>query len=260
MKCQHCGKLIHADCEEITKLAEHMDKFSEQFGRDVRNKYSSALFADYFYLQPELPTFEVTNPDHGIGDTIYCNDSGQLTGNLTRKTLWESLSYLFHNTENVKTFDPIQEVTYAEIKALDNETISQEYLVNINDVPKFIAYVKDQNSKNKSVYLFRFDVEYFSTFPLFCEDYGRCGYVAQEPIYLDFDIISLTYEKAGVQTVIPVVSDPIDIIAGIEPPGIDLLPDNADLVNLYMLVIIIGAIALGGPLVIGALKFIFNIR
>ena len=24
LKCQTCGKLIHADCEEITKLAEHM--------------------------------------------------------------------------------------------------------------------------------------------------------------------------------------------------------------------------------------------
>ena len=68
-------------------------------------------------------------------------------------------------------------------------------------------------------------MESFYTDELYAENLGICGYVWQEPIYLDFDIISLTYEKAGVNTVIPVVSNPIDIIAGIEPPSNSLIPE-----------------------------------
>ena len=46
------------------------------------------------------------------------------------------------------------------------------------------------------------------------------GYVAQMTEFLDFDIISLTFrDERGTETVIAVVSDPIDIINGIDPPA-----------------------------------------
>ena len=42
--------------------------------------------------------------------------------------------------------------------------------------------------------------------------------MAMQNVFLDFDIISLTYERDGEYTVIPAVSDPIDIFADVTPP------------------------------------------
>ena len=45
------------------------------------------------------------------------------------------------------------------------------------------------------------------------------GYVAQETVFLDFDIISFTFEDInGVQTIIPAVSNPTNAISPITPP------------------------------------------
>ena len=46
------------------------------------------------------------------------------------------------------------------------------------------------------------------------------GYVAQMTTFHDFDVISLTFRsEKGVDTVIAVCSDPIDIINGVTPPS-----------------------------------------
>lgn len=50
----------------------------------------------------------------------------------------------------------------------------------------------------------------------------RDGYVAEQTVYLDFDLIETTFYKEGVYTVIPVVSSPIDILGPVTPS----LPDD----------------------------------
>lgn len=172
---------------------------------------------------------------------------------------------LCFNTQDTADIDlkPIQEVTWSEIKNLTDEQISQTYFVAESDVSEFKYYVKNQNSLNKTVYLFRYDMESFYTEQLYAENLGICGYVWQEPIYLDFDIISLTYDKAGIKTVIPVVSNPIDIIAGIEPPSNSLIPEFENWWKTTMtdfLTSLFGAIAivLFVFLVIKFLEFVFK--
>ena len=44
------------------------------------------------------------------------------------------------------------------------------------------------------------------------------AYVAEETVFFDFDIIQLTFNKEGVYRVIPVVSNPVDIVGAITPP------------------------------------------
>ena len=53
------------------------------------------------------------------------------------------------------------------------------------------------------------------------------AYVARQSVFFDFDVIDLTFNKDGVYTVIPVVSDPIDIVNDITSPTDmgDKLPD-----------------------------------
>ena len=80
--------------------------------------------------------------------------------------------------------------------------------------------------KGENPVLFRFAVtDYYSSTATFeVLDYDDIkkvnGYVAQMTEFLDFDIISLTFrDERGTETVIAVVSDPIDIINGIDPPA-----------------------------------------
>ena len=44
------------------------------------------------------------------------------------------------------------------------------------------------------------------------------AYMAQETVFLDFDIIQLTFNRDGVYHVIPVVSSPVDVVGAITPP------------------------------------------
>lgn len=212
------------------QMLDYMWDFSTYFGRDVRATYSSLLFADHYYSWE----MDYAKREFGvnIGRTIKASEEFNLIGSLSDHTYWQklALSFGFAKEDTVSKFAPIQEVTYTEIKYLSDEEIAQNYFVHKNDVSEFKAYVQNQNAINKTVYLFRFDIDTFYTSELRSQNLGKCGYVCQEPIYLDFDVISLTYDKAGVKTVIPVVSNPIDIVAGIEPPGdgldFELLFDN----------------------------------
>ena len=47
-------------------------------------------------------------------------------------------------------------------------------------------------------------------------------YVAQQTVFFDFDIIELTFNKNGVYHVIPVVSDPVDVVNEINAPEAEL--------------------------------------
>lgn len=244
-------------------LLAYMNTFSATFGRNVRGKYSSLLFADRYYLSPEYSISErtVTNGEN-IGRTITADETFELRGSSSYKNFWK---WLFSNSKgDITEFNPIQKVTWADISGLSNEKICSTYFVADEDVEEFKLYVKQQNAIKKSVYLFRFDIDTYYCNTLACKNYdGTCGYVAQEPIYLDFDVISLTYEKDNVYTVIPVVSDPIDIIAGLEPSTdpIDFDGMLSDLLT-KILTIMFGIVAaiVFVWIVFGLLKYLFKKR
>ena len=44
------------------------------------------------------------------------------------------------------------------------------------------------------------------------------AYLCQMWVQLDFDIIDLTFTKNGVETVIPVIMSPMDIVPDLNPP------------------------------------------
>jgi len=68
------------------------------------------------------------------------------------------------------------------------------------------------------------------------------GFMAQQDVYLNFDIITLTFEKDEVYHVIPVVSNPIDILGDFDPPP---FLDNAFSWDwVIMVLIIIGLVIL----------------
>lgn len=99
---------------------------------------------------------------------------------------------------------------YAELKSVYDEAVTVD--------------PTDPDDEEKIVYLFRFSVTdtysaqvtYFEKDPLHTRKNN--AYMAMQNVFLDFDIISLTYERNGEYTVIPTVADPIDIFADVTPP------------------------------------------
>ena len=77
--------------------------------------------------------------------------------------------------------------------------------------------------KGNRIILFRFaNTDYYAA-PAFRSGYSGSindtdTYVAQQTVFLDFDIIDLTFNKDGVYTVIPVVASPTDVIKDFDPP------------------------------------------
>lgn len=62
-------------------------------------------------------------------------------------------------------------------------------------------------------------------------------YISTQTVFLDFDIIELTFHRDGVYTVIPVVSSPVDALGGYD--------DNTGGYNLFKIILFIIAVILG---------------
>lgn len=118
-----------------------------------------------------------------------------------------------------RNISPIYEVQDTDFVGSDEE-ISARLLVNRGDVGELKRYYEAERKRDRRVVLFR-----FASTDYFCGIASPTGatvnpdtYVAQETVFLDFDIIELTFNRNGSQWVIPVVSSPQDFINSITAP------------------------------------------
>ncbi|GHV02056.1 hypothetical protein FACS1894211_12830 [Clostridia bacterium] len=138
---------------------------------------------------------------------------------------------------------PIYPVADGDIVGTD-AGIAQSLYMNENDVGTFKTFRAAKKSQGETTFLFRFaHTQYYSEM---IEILGSGGgnnkaYRAQETVFLDFDVIQLTFSKDGVYHVIPVVSSPIDIVGAITPP---LQPANDWLLWLKILLALVLLIVL----------------
>ena len=139
-------------------------------------------------------------------------------------------------TEASRTAAPIQIIEQKDLSGT-NEAIANNLMVNVNDVVSLKSTYNDaitvngKNDEEKVLVLFRFATSDYYSEAVDIMELGKGflgadkvtkgqAYIAQESVFLDFDIIQLTFNKEGVYTVIPVVSSPMDIVGGITPPVI----------------------------------------
>lgn len=187
--------------------------------------YATSLFADSIdagrvrYLE---------NPSDLRGHMVREIDAGE-EQSLTiekRQSKWDK--YWGGTKFQEKGYDPIVQLT-STIDALTTDQFEEQYYVNDPDGTIF-NFCKNALDNDETPVLFRFaNTEYYACNARF--DYcggalgdgstlsGIDGYVAQETVFLGFDMISLTFRKDTVDTVIGVVSNPIDIINGFTPPA-----------------------------------------
>ena len=110
-----------------------------------------------------------------------------------------------------------------DIVSLGPKTFADKYYVNKDEATKIQTYCLDEFEKGNRVVFFRFAVtDYFAANARFDEVdkvmSSEDGFVSQQTVFLNFNIISLTFRsEAEKDTVIGVVANPIDIFSSIEP-------------------------------------------
>lgn len=214
------------------KLVEYMQTYSDRYPNKVITdngvKYNSDLLTtdvgdgrkagynvyEFDALEDELE-FKVFDPD----DHTY--------------TSWERLMAAFgwsaETSSALAGQSPIlliDESNYYSMFAGSLQEISNRLLIAETEVNKFKDYCEEEIlEKGNTVVHFRFAcTKYDAAEAEIWNGNGRDGqvecdaFLAQENVFLNFDIISLTFNDDGNFRVLPVVSDPIDIISDVTGP------------------------------------------
>lgn len=158
--------------------------------------------------------------------------------------------------ESGKIISPIQVIEKGSpLMNLSDTELVDELFINYSDISQFretydeAVTVRGKDDEEKVVVLFRFAVtDYFSeNFEIvkgisYNKPLEGQAYVAQETVFFDFDVIQLMFNKNEEYTVIPCVSNPIDIVNAITTPP-HIHGDGYDWLKLVQLVLgIIAAI------------------
>lgn len=172
--------------------------------------------------------------------TIYANQTYDLLSYSDTHSIWDRLmDYGFWDTITGKTplgdeslyVKPIYQVKDTDVK--DLATINSNLLIDTELCSEFKSFY--DNQVDRSTFLFRFSTTDYYSAPIKAVDHNlyvydngnvdfddvySTGYIAEETVFLDFDIIHLEFFDGNERLVVPVVSDPIDIIPSITPPPV----------------------------------------
>lgn len=163
-------------------------------------------------------------------------------------------------------------VLSSDVNKLSKTDFCNKYLVNTYDYDCFVAYCQTEWQKNNEVILFRFAVtDYYSdyvglydsggrSYPEFFSWYNKEAYRSYGSVFLNFDVIQLTFRKGNDYIAMGVVSDPIDIFPDIQPPTqIEVLSSlDQTWVRVLTLLFTVALILLVTFVVIGFVKYLIR--
>lgn len=190
--------------------------------------FLGGISADLFDLEKSKPNdatvieLDVDNADDKH-DLLSYNDTHDFWDEVGDYGFWDALFGRVPDDESIVAIDPIVIVDEADL-TLGKAELCEKYMINESDYEEFISYANAYKNGSKIV-LFRYRVsDYISKNVRVYEnsvysDKLNCAYMFRQSIDLDFDIISLTFNKDGNYTVIPVVADPINVIGSGDPPA-----------------------------------------
>ncbi len=187
----------------------------------VNGKYSEAVF--------ESVDEDFTEVNVQASETL------SLTDTKITKAWWNGLFGVdAPDKVTATTFDGIKAVY--PVKASDitgtNAEIAKRLYISENDSEEFKRFF-EANKDESTVYLFRYQTsDYISqeaTLYHYIEDGNLLSgsgwqkadtnaYFFQETVNLDFDIIDVTFTGEETETILPAVSDPIDVVPSVTPP------------------------------------------
>ena len=250
------GDIMHSYVVPESVLKSYREEYESDFVsslvKDGTVSYSSYLFntdvgegrkAGYnvYEFDADNDAFDFT--DYGVDTSTY--------------TGWQKFKTLFGwtpETESVlKDQSPIEIVDnerYLQLSALSKADFAREMLIDESEVDKFKAYCKSELIKGRVVIHFRFACTEYEARSAHVHYEGASGvsevgnaFAAEENVFLNFDVLSLTFKNDdGDYRIFPVVNDPIDIISGIIGPeeqptfgdeAEDLLEDLAEKIKQF---------------------------
>lgn len=247
----------------MEKLAESAGKFG---GELVNGKYAACMFESVDDKFTEV--------------NIKAEDKFSLTSEIVDKSWWDKLWGLSGNVTSI-AFDGIKAiypVTDSDLAGTDEE-VSERLFISSADVADFKQFYNAEKA-DSTVYLFRYQVsDYIAqevTEYKHVEDWALIGgtfntyevvdtnaYFFQETVNLDFDIIDVTFSTGEMETVIPVVSSPIDVIPDATAPVYTESDEEPAwlkwLKAIVAAVIIVVILVIFGPLIFWLLKLVIKI-
>lgn len=195
-------------------------KVDSEYGK-IQQGYSYYDFDADLDLQ-HLASWQETDPD--------------FWDNIRNWGLWDTIFGDIPEEES-RTVAPIEIVEADDLKGTTKE-VSDRLLINANDVQALRDYYNeavtvdpsDPDDEEKVVVLFHFATTDYYSAPVEIWELGTGflggdtkisgqAYRAWESVFLDFDVIQLTFNNDGEYAVIPAVSSPIDIVNAITPPA-----------------------------------------
>ena len=214
------------------ELEDYMVRYTEKNGGPVVSggvkDYSEVLFTDS--IDDERLKY-LTNPDDKKGHVEMTIDAEyQQNILLAKKGNWldKLLNRPDYDGEELKSIVTLTKDNIgAESDFEQSFYLTNKQIVNKDGTTSTIySKAKAALDNNQTPILFRFAVtDYYSATARF-EEIGvdgmssHDGYVAQETVFLGFDIISLEFRsETGDRYVVGAVSNPIDIINDIDPQG-----------------------------------------
>ena len=256
-------------------VVKYMEDYTAAHPSQVKlaGKYAENLFAESIEQnRVEL----LDNPADKRGKITQEIDAEEDTFDLMQykdQSFWDKFLCKPPESEWVKDVSPISEIDPADVE-LSRAAFCKKYLVGDRDYETVIKYVSEAAKKTDSdkvrPVIFHFAINNYRASPAIFDHYNATwgdnyiipdpnGYVARQTVFLDYKIISLTFRKNGTDTVVPVVSNPLDIINGFDPPNDDdLIGNNPDWKTIIKFVLGIIGIILLLVILAPVLPFVFQ--
>ena len=129
---------------------------------------------------------------------------------------WNGVDYA------TSSFAPIQTLTKDELGKVTSKNFGEKYYVNEQEEKTVYEYCKKETNAGNRAVLFRFaKTDYYASAARF-DKLGNGmssvdGYVARQTVFLDFDVLSLTFRvEDRKDAVFAVVANPVDIVPSID--------------------------------------------
>lgn len=235
----------------------------------IETALQERLIADWDAYNEGLvqSVFTGDKEDHAVTTEVWCDEPWTIdtkgNANLFQKLLFSG-AYK-SKPDDFEDIEPIRIVQASDFSNFVNTLRVDTYYYD--DLKE--AY-NEAVQNDESLVLFHFDTsDYFAieveSNSFFLEDgsdlyvYGEPGFVANETVYMDFDLIDLTFEKDGVYTVLPCVANPIHVIADLQTPSTGGLADDLPdwlkiLLVVAAIIILLVLLPIVGPVLVPLLK------
>ena len=236
---------VSKNAKDYTLSGEEILNYIKNYngsGEKINGKYYSELFEDFVDEGRQIGYNQVE---------VKAEDEFSLTSYNLSQSFWQGLfgiaNYEVEEFNNIKGIEQISSSDFT----LSDSSFSSKYFVNSEDASAIKKYCVSSQLEDCSVFILRYAVTDYNsveTSNMYSVDYmggtyGRIlddnAYSFRQTVFLDLDLIDVTFYEDGVSTVIPVVSSPIDGIADGTPPV-----EGADNWFIYLLGIILGIIVL----------------